>query len=135
MDLGRYQQGQVVNLEVTATDGGGSPAQPDAAPAATVSDADSNVVAVLKLAINLDETNFALPVFLGVGFPLGTYTVEYSWIIGGVSGSGSDTFDVIHGGDVGGGVISMFAYDRPEARYVVAQLSSGNLVQGRNPKF
>ena len=29
----------------------------------------------------------------------------------------------------------MFAYDRPEAGYVLAQLGGGKLVQGRNPRI
>lgn len=135
MNLGRFQQGQTVQLHVTTVDEDGNAAQPDAAPIATFKDSNSEVVAAVKMPMFLGPVSFLLSIFLGVEFPLGTYTVEYSWSIGDFTGSASDTFFVIHGGDVGGRVISMFAYDRPEARYVVAQLSSGNLVQGRNPKF
>jgi hypothetical protein len=54
---------------------------------------------------------------------------------GQAKGTASDTFDLIAGGDEGGAVVSMFAIDRPEARYVVGQLASGKLVQGRNPRL
>lgn len=135
MDLGRRQQGQYVNLRVETTDSSGDPAQPDAAPVATITDAGSNVVATIKIPMSRVENVFSLPLFLGASYLLGTYIVEYSWSVGGVIRNSSDSFDVIHGGDIGGGVIAIYGYDRPEARYVVAQLSSGKLVQGRNPKF
>lgn len=135
MNLGRFQQGQIVKLNVSPFDNVGVSTVPDSAPLATIRDQYSNAMAFLKMPMNRSVVGFSIPVFLGVGFPLGTYTVTYSWSIGDYQGSASDSFDVISGGDIGGGVIAMYGYDRPEARYVVAQLSSGNLVQGRNPKF
>jgi hypothetical protein len=42
---------------------------------------------------------------------------------------------VVPGGDPGGAVISVFAHDRPESGYVLAQLGGGKLVQGRNPRI
>jgi hypothetical protein len=138
MDLGRFQAGQVVTVGVTTLDSGGSPATPDAAPAATVKDPGGNTVWSGKLPMApgaYPPTAFALPVFVGVGYSLGTYTVSYTWAVGAFNGTASDTFTVIGGGDVGGRVISLYAYGRPEARFVVAQLSSGNTIQGRNPRL
>ncbi|SIO38004.1 hypothetical protein SAMN05444166_4234 [Singulisphaera sp. GP187] len=135
MNLGRYQQGQTVTIGLAVVDANGDPASPITAPTAVITDADDSVVASLKLAMNGNSTAFALGVFLGINYSLGTYTVTYSYQSGAFSGSASDTFTVIPGGDPGGRVISLYAYDRPEARYVVAQLTSGLILQGRNPRL
>ena len=64
---------------------------------------------------------------------LGTYSVSTAYAIGGVPATQASTFQVVAGGDSGGEIISLFEYDRPEGRYVLAQLGSGRLVQGRDP--
>lgn len=135
MDLGRFQPGQVVTIGVATVDGSDNPVAPLAAPVATVTNSSSDVVFSGKIAMNLDTMHFALPIFLGILYPLGTYTVSYTWSAVGFSGSASDTFEVIGGGDIGGRVISIYAYVQPQAQYVIAQLSSGNIVQGRNPRL
>jgi hypothetical protein len=135
MNLGRFQPGQVVNISIQTVDSFDLPATPDAAPVAKIRDSLNAVVFSGKMAMDGSTKVFSLSVFVGISYPLGTYTVSYQWVVGGFHGTGSDTFDVIHGGDVGGRIISMYAYDRPEARYVVAQLTSGNVVQGRNPRL
>lgn len=134
-DLGRFQLGDFVPLAVLTVDHTGFPTMPDAAPVATVADGSGTAVATLKLALLNVATQFGLPWFLGVGATLGTYTVQYAFTVAGHAGTATDTFEVIPGGDPGGAIISMFAFDRPEATYVVAQLTSGLLVQGRNPSF
>lgn len=135
MYLGRFQPGGVVKIRVATTDGSSNPVTPDAAPVATIRDPSNAVIFTGKMAMDGGTQVFSLNIFLGLPYPLATYTVGYSWSVGGFNGTGSDTFDVIHGGDIGGRIISMYAYDRPEARYVVAQLTSGNIVQGRNPRL
>lgn len=133
-DLGRFQLGQSVPLAVATVDGQGAPASPDAAPTAAITGPSGDPVATVELAMAGDDRHFALPFFLGLSLPLGTYGVAYSYLILGAAMAASATFTVIPGGDTGGAIISMFAFDRPEARYVVAQLESGRLVQGRNPR-
>lgn len=76
---------------------------------------------------------FGARIFLGSQFPLGTYTATVTWSLAGNPSTYSATFEVVGGGDSGGPVNSLNAYDRPEARYVLAQLGGGKLVQGRNP--
>jgi hypothetical protein len=132
MYLGRFQQGQPVRLAVSPVSGG-NPATPDSAPVATVTGPVGFASFSAKLAMDGGPTAFALAIPLVAEFLLGTYSVSYSYSVGGNAGTASDTFDVIAGGDPGGRIISMTAYDRPEARYVVTQLSSGRIVQGRNP--
>lgn len=133
--LGRYQVGQAVPLAVTPLDGGGFATQPDAAPVATVTAPGGAVLGPFKLAMVADPTHFALAFFPGVGLPLGTYAVAYACLVAGQASTIAGSFDLIPGGDPGGAVVGLFSYDRPEARFVVAQLASGRLVQGKNPRF
>jgi hypothetical protein len=135
MYLGRYQLGQEVKIGLPTVDGSGNPVQPDSAPTAVITHPDAIVDPAVKLAMDGGPTAFALGIDLGYATILGTYTVSYSYQAGVFAGSGGDTFDVIAGGDPGGRIISMTAYDRPEASYVVAQISSGRIVQGRNPSL
>lgn len=135
MSLGRFQLGQSVPLSLSVVNSGGSPVWPDAAPTATITDSGSHVIAEFKMAMTGASYVFSADEFLGLDYTLGTYSLSYQWFVGGSSVSASDSFDVAPGGDAGGRVISMYAYSRPEASYVVGQLSSGNIVQGRNPRL
>ena len=66
---------------------------------------------------------------------VGRYRVAYRYTAGSFVGLALDSFDVAPGGDPSGPVVSLFSYDRPEARYVVAQTADGTLIQGRNPRI
>lgn len=135
MDLGRFQPGQDVRIGVATVDVDGNPAWPVLAPVSTVKDADNNTIFSGKIPMSGLAYIFSRQLFLGLLYPVGIYQVNYAWTVGSFNGTASDTFEVISGGDVGGGIIAMYAYVRPEATYVVAQLSSGNIVQGRNPRL
>ena len=136
MSLGRFQAGQFLTLAVNTTDAGHVPALPDSAPVMTITDSGSAVIATAKVPLDpLLPFTFGMRIFLGLEFALGTYTVGYAWTVNGSGVSVSDTFDLIAGGDAGGRIIAMYGYDRPEAKYVVTQLTSGNVVQGRNPRL
>jgi hypothetical protein len=139
MDLGRYQKGDYLGLVVHTVDGDGQAVEPDLSPMATIRDPGGDPVKVLPLPLVGREPGvFGMAFFLGLPFgSLGTYTVTYAWDYaeGAGQGTASDTFEVIAGGDEGGAVVSMCHIDRPEAGYVVAQLASGKLVQGRNPRL
>lgn len=135
MYLGRFQLGQVVKLGLSIVDGSGNPVSPDAAPMAVITNPDSSTDPAFKLAMDGGSTAFAIKLMLGNENSLGTYSVAYSYQAGVFAGSGGDTFDVIAGGDAGGRIISMSAYERPEASYVVAQIASGRIVQGKNPSL
>jgi hypothetical protein len=139
MDLGRFQKGDRVPLRVAPVDGAGNAVEPDAAPTATVRDPGGDPVLTRPLPlVERGVIAFGMGLFLGVNFAtLGTYSVAYAWDYGEGAGQGaaSDTFELIAGGDEGGAVVSMAHIDRPEAGYVVAQLASGKLVQGRDPRL
>jgi hypothetical protein len=65
---------------------------------------------------------------------IGRYAVRYSWDVGGFAGSATACFDVTPGGDAGGRVIALHEVRRPPRSHLVAQLSSGVLVAGSNPR-
>lgn len=129
--LGRCRRGDKVMLSCSV------PSVPDHAPIAVVLNSDSHVVATIALPkIGPSRKLFGMSVFIGTAFIVGNYLVSYQFSVGGNSGSvPDDRFAVVPGGDSGGDVISLYSFDRPEARFVVAQLSSGRLAQGRNPSF
>lgn len=127
--LGRYQLGDIVSTELIIG------VSPDAAPTLTVTDHSDAAIVTAKMAMNGGSTSFALPLFLGSLFSIGTFSVTYSYAVGGSPGMASDSFDVVAGGDPGGRVIAMTAYERPGAQYLVVQMASGYLMQGRNPRF
>ena len=133
--LGQYQQGQTVPLMLRAVGYGGQIITPSDAPVATIYDDSGATQSFVLPASDRANSIFSLPVFLGLTFPLGRYRVCYRYSAGADVKARADYFEVIPGGDPGGAVISVFAYDRPEAGYVLAQLGSGMLVQGRNPRI
>lgn len=135
MNLGRIQVGQVVTLGLSTFDPSGAPTAPESAPVATITNPNGTKRPPFKLAMNGGPLAFALPILLGLDFSLGIYGVSYTYTANGFVRSGWDAFTVIAGGDPGGAIISMASYERPEAQYVVVQLTSGRIVQGRNPKL
>lgn len=136
MDLGRFQPGDIIELKFDTVDGDSNRAAPDVSPTIQIVDADSNaIMPTNKAGLIGSYTHFGLDLFVSALYPLGTYTVTYSWTVSGTGFTATDTFTVIGGGDIGGSIIAMRAYVRPEASYVVAQLNSGNIVQGRNPRL
>jgi hypothetical protein len=127
----RYQRGQYVVL------GSSLDLLPDGPPVATVLDPNNALFGQFPIpyapVAGSPGYEFAYPLSLPGGAVLGTYQVTIAYAVAGVPASITSSFDVVAGGDSGGQVISMYAYVRPEAKYVLAQLSSGKLVQGRNP--
>lgn len=139
MDLGRYQHGQWIVLRVVVLDNLGRPVVPASSPVALLTGASGPSVSVpmwsVPEAVSTypSGTAFQALLFLNSSFNLGIYGVEY--LISGDSIAEPDVFTVVGGGDSGGRVVSMYAYDRPEATYVIAQLDSGLIVQGKNPRL
>ncbi len=135
--LGAVMQGRRVPLLVRTLGAGSVPRVPLLPPVATLVDEGGSVVLQAELpAMNQGGTVglFGMGLRLGGNMPPGRYCVVYSYVLGTVVQMLHSFFDVV-AGDPAGAVISTFAHDRPEARYVLAQLDGGQLVQGRNPKF
>lgn len=134
--LGRFQIGQEVPLILWTRDRDRTPAFPDSHPLARVVASDGTHVESVQMPVSdryqvTGLFRYQLP--LGAGYSTGKYTVEYQYTVSGYPGLLLASFEVVAGGDVGGPVISLYAVERPEARYVVAQLGTGRLVAGRNP--
>jgi hypothetical protein len=121
-NLGRFRPGDVVPLAFSLA------ARPDYNPIASVTPSGAAANPFSR-----DGINFLWPLLLDGRFTFGTFIVTCSYSIGGISGITQSSFEVVPGGDVGGRVISLFSYERPKRKYVLAQLQAGSLVQGSNP--
>jgi hypothetical protein len=127
-DLGRVQRGNYIALRLAAT------SQPDSLPTATIRDPGNSILDTVTMFIEGDDfLGWSAIVWLGGGLALGTYQATYLYSVDGSPFTTTDQFEVVAGGDSGGKVISLFSYTRPEGSYVLAQLESGRLVQGKNP--
>lgn len=138
-DLGRYTLGQSVPLALVARDPGGAPAPQATPPTATVYHGPTGAVAFAGPLLPLDRAGpglvFGEALRVGAGTGLGKFFVVYRFRAGASPGLATASFTVVGGGDAGGGVISLYSLDRPEASYVLGQLAGGSLVQGQNPHF
>lgn len=127
----RYQRGQQISLQVALA------GLADVPPVMTIHDPNNALFGTYRLPYlpSVDSTTFTYGTFLRLpgGAVLGTYQVSFSYSIGGAPGTQTAAFDAVPGGDSGGKVVSLYAYGRPEASYVLAQLGSDKLVQGKNP--
>jgi hypothetical protein len=137
--LGRFQAGAVVPLRVWTVDRStNGPTLPDQAPWLRVY-GPGGVTAQFIPRMPTDDFwgilgLFRWPLRLGVGLPVGTYAVVYSYLVNRRIHVVRDQFEVVGGSDASGTVISLFCQRHPETTYVLAQLDSGRLVLGRNPK-
>jgi hypothetical protein len=137
-DLGNYQLGQTVPLTLVVRDSLGRSALPDVIPTVAIYDANYDAVFAANPYPSDPQGSpsvFAYPLKLGSAYVLGKFFVVFRYSVGGVSNLTLQTFTVVGGGDAGGNMISLYSLDRPEARYVLGQLSGGSLVQGRKPHF
>jgi hypothetical protein len=129
--MSRYQRGQRIHLTLDTA------SAPDALPVATIRrDGSATIVASFTMALPRPPhgyRKFFASFVVGAGFSLGTYQVEFAYSVAGTPYERSGSFEVVAGGDAAGDVISLHASTRPEGHYVLAQLSSGRLVRGRNP--
>ena len=136
MYIGRYQIGQVVPISVVTADASDNPSDPDDVPIARIY-RGSTFVASARMSV---RDRFSQRAYfdhqlrlMGGDYQVGQHTVIYTYKISGSAIAKQSHFQVVPGGDEGGTVISMTTYKRPEAQFVVAQLTSGRLVFGRGP--
>jgi len=129
VNLGRRQKGQTITFAVDTL------GTPDNPPIASVVGPDNALFGAFDLPLVVQSNQFGRSVLLAGALALGTFLVTYTWTLAGAPQSMVEKFDLVGGGDSGGGVIALCYYERPEARYLLAQLAAGKLVQGRNPKF
>ena len=152
--LGRYQLGDSVPLGIQSREPGSSasvygqsaPAQPatGSRPSASIYAADGNIVgsAILLPVVDRYKTLdagsdnnwwFARSHLLDSNFSTGRHIVIYTWKHGSTTMRKAAAFDIFDGGDPDGSVITMNAFQRPEAVNVLYDTQSGKLQSGRNP--
>ena len=124
----RFVRGMTVQIEPIL------PSLPDSCPTVTIANQTTSTTIGTFLVPFRGNGIFRLPYHLGPLLFLGTFTLTFQWTVNGTPYSQVQTFTLVDGGDSGGRVISLYSYTRPDATYLLAQLDSGRLVQGRNPR-
>lgn len=140
MFRGRLRLGEEVTIAVQCYDVNGTPSLPDDCPVAKVWNSAGTKVFNAKIPIQdrYGTTGyFQRNIFLGPAFAVGLYTVTYIYSTAGQSfvNLDEDNFEIIAGGDTDGITEAMHYYHRPQADYVVQQLSSGKIKRRRNPRI
>lgn len=132
---GRYRQGDLCWLSVQCRTGLHVAVVPPAAPLLTIYDAAGAVLLRAAAAVvdRYRQTGtFAYRLFLGSTFPAGQYRVTFQYSDGAAVRLKVGTFEVT-AGHPDGAVLSMTAYERPHASFLVHLCESGLRVLGRNP--
>jgi hypothetical protein len=130
--LGYFQAGDFVRISL-ATQVSGVPVAPDAAPVMVITNPSSVALPVQTMAMNGEDTSWLVNFFLGNSSIVGIYRIVFTFFVSGVEYTDQGSFSVVPGGDIGGDVISVYSFARPDATYVLAQLTSGVIVCGKNP--
>jgi hypothetical protein len=125
--MDRYQRGDIVRLSLDLG------RMPDFPPVAVVIAPDQSVLHGEEMWNDWPTTAFHADVRIGSEYATGVYRVRFQCAVNGQDIASDGWFEVVPGGDSGGGVISMHSLDRTESRCVVAQLACGRLVLGRSP--
>ena len=135
MYLGRYFQGQTLNVTVRTLDENDTPGTPDNPPYIDLRD-DSGLVRQVQAPI-VDRYTvtglFVYPLFLDSSFPAGRYSATHFYRVGTHSTLDVDYFEVIAGGDPEGAIVSQHYWQRPEATYLVQETEGESLLLRRNP--
>jgi hypothetical protein len=137
--LGRFRQGDSVNLVLFTKNASGVPTLPSDCPQAKVWDPTGALVATFQVPIvdrYVQTAIFQHQLRLGPGYSaLGNYRIAYYYLAGTCHGLVEDTFEVVAGGHQDGAVNAIFYFDKPWAKFLVFALDSGNLAMGRNPRI
>jgi hypothetical protein len=134
--IGRYQLGETLPLLAQTHDANGVAATPADVPTVKIWNSAGALVLARKMPSieRFTQTGrFLLPVFLNGVFATDLYRAVYHYNVSTYRGLDVDYFQVIDGGNADGNVISMYFFDRPQAKYIVYQTDAGVLIQGRNP--
>jgi hypothetical protein len=83
----------------------------------------------------MDTNLFGRRVLLDGQYALGTFLLRTSWSVAGNDLLDIQQIEVVGGGDSGGGIISLYSFERPGTNFLIAQLQAGRLVQGTNPRL
>jgi hypothetical protein len=134
--LGQYQLGDRLPIRVFCSDSDDLPVEPDEAPRACLRNASGVAVPDLWIPpLNRSGSPglFQYPLHLDARFSTGYYAVEISWKVSGSPRATVVQFQIVAGGDPEGAVLSMYAFSRPHAEFLVYQTDSAKIHKGRNP--
>jgi hypothetical protein len=137
MYRGRYRLGEEPLFTVLCVNNSGVPVEPDTAPTLRLYASDGTAVTTKTLpAIDRYARTglFGLRLYLGADFALGQYLVLYQYSVSATAKGAWDRFEVVGGGHKDGAVLAMAYFHRPNADFIVQQLTSGKIQRGRNPR-
>ncbi|NJL70157.1 MAG: hypothetical protein HC888_00485 [Candidatus Competibacteraceae bacterium] len=135
--LGRFRSGDEMVVPLCTTSDEQVPVAPDEAPNVTIYSSSDKIVSYKMPAMEKSSLvgNFRLPVFLSELFPVGQYTMLFTWFVGSTPYTETGCFVVETGGDPNGSVIAMHCFERPNARYLVHSTDAGRIFKGKNPRL
>lgn len=136
-NLGRYQLGQEVTFLVLCKNASGVPADPDACPKVDVYSPTGKPVSgqgVPILDAQATTGLFSGRVLLDERFATGQYHLVVRYQVTSHHGSEMLLFEVMPGGGATGQVIALYAYERPQATFLVQQRTTGRIYKGKNPR-
>lgn len=134
--LGRPKLGQKLSLTLQTKSAADIPIQPDSAPYADIY-AGTTLVETIRLPI-LERYKvswlFGVDLFLGAKYSTGQHMIVYRYLLSTVKYQAFAYFEIVGGGAVGGPIIAMTEYRKPEAGYLIHQNEAGDLQYSRNPE-
>jgi hypothetical protein len=135
MYRGEFQLGDLLSLQLQTTSAGAG-AEPDDAPRAFVY-SPSGIVESHLLPVT-DERNvtgrFWICLPLDSKYSTGYYWIHYLYVMGGVTKSTLESFEIVAGGDSKGTGISMEHFRRQPNDFVIVQTDGGFLLRKKNPE-
>jgi len=139
MFLGRQQLGTWLDVYLNCVDASRTPTLPDAVPTIKIRRSSDNAVVYTGLMPIVEKAGVAIGLFcsrllLGIGFSVGTHSVEMVYLVSGQAFIVSRTLEIMAGGDPKGQVLAMIYLHNPSADHIVFQVESGLLLKGKNPK-
>jgi hypothetical protein len=138
MWLGCFQLGETVPCLLRTRDAASTPTLPEDTPQIVVWRGATDVYRGEMPILDRQAVTglFSLPLFLDGTFTTGHYAIQYRWVLdGGYIGSEQDSFQIVAGGHASGAVVSMYFYERPEARFLVQSTEAGEILPGKNPRI
>jgi hypothetical protein len=136
MFFGRHQLGEEIVIQAVCRDGDDVPIFPDAAPTIDVWQGATLVYSGLPM-FPTERTIvtglFTRPIRLA-GIALGTYNCVIRWRESTFNGVSLASFAIVAGGNSDGACIAMTYFSPPNGQFLVRQLDSGLIRQGKNPQ-
>ena len=138
-NLGTFQLGDEIPLQLQCYNATYTPASPDSAPTVrfykdATATADVSGVLIESQDLRTVTGLFCGKIILDGRFSTGQWTAVFSWGVSAFSGKELKFFEIVSGGDPRGEIISMTWFDRRAFASLVWQTNSGNIISGRNPR-